>query len=312
MKEFRPMLAAQCPDISELKFPVLGTPKLDGIRCLTVTPTIALFKDQQCSPVSRNLKPIPNEFIRMSMERGIRAGMDGELLAHANNEDWPRLPTFQSCSSNIMSHAGFPSFKYYVFDLCPTWIGGMRDPGYFARVKVLAQLHLPEWVMKVLPTIIPDIDALSAYEAACISQGYEGVIVRTADSPYKQGRSTLKEQWMVKIKRFQDSEAEVLEVVEQQTNNNEQVKNALGYSERSTHAAGLAPADTMGALRARDVASGVEFSCGTGFDDLQRSNIWTFRSTYVGALFKYKSQPHGALDAPRFPVFLGWRHREDL
>jgi DNA ligase 1 len=310
----RPMLACKCEDVNRLRFPVLGTPKLDGIRALTTTPLAFGSRDQKCDIVSRNLKLIPNQFLQLASSRDLRPGLDGELLAYPDHESWlsGKLPTFQQCSSAIMSHDGFPSFRYYVFDICPQNLGGLKDPGYQRRCEILAGLTLPEYVVKVLPVTIPDVEHLAAYEAACLSEGYEGVMIRTLDSPYKEGRSTFKEQWLVKIKRFEDSEFEVLEVIERQTNNNPQTKNANGYSERSTHKSGLTPAGDMGCLRARDLKTGVEFSIGTGFDAQQRANIWIFRSTYIGAIGKYKFQPHGVKEAPRFPVFVGWRHREDM
>ncbi len=306
------MLAAQCVDVNRLRFPVLGTPKLDGIRALTTPPLVIGSRGHECDIVSRNLKLIPNEFIQVKCRGDLRPGLDGELLAHSHHEAWPTLPTFQSCSSCIMSHDGWPSFRYYVFDICPQNLGGLKDPGYQKRVEILAGLHLPDYVVRVLPINIPDVEHLAAYEAACLSEGYEGIMIRTPDSPYKAGRSTFKEQWLVKIKRFEDSEFEVLEVIERYHNNNAPEKDANGYQQRSTHAAGLTPAGDMGSLRVRDTKTGVEFQVGTGFDALQRVNIWTFRSTYIGAIGKYKFQPHGVKEAPRFPVFVGWRHKEDL
>lgn len=310
----RPMLAAKCEDVSRLRFPVLGTPKLDGIRALTANPLVFGSREMECDIVTRSLKRIPNQFIQMQCSRGLRVGLDGELLAHQSHEDWPKLPSFQTCSSAIMSHEGFPSFRYYIFDICPEAMAGplSKDPGYRARVEILAKLHLPDYCVKVLPVTIPDLDHLAAYEAACISDGYEGIIIRTPDSPYKYGRSTFKEQFMVKIKRFEDSEAEVLEVMERYTNNNPKETNALGYSERSTHQQNLTPAGDMGSLRCRDTKSGAEFQVGTGFDALQRLSIWIARDSYRGAIFKYKFQPHGVKEAPRFPVFVSWRHRDDM
>lgn len=34
MNKFRPMLATACEDISAIKYPVLASLKLDGIRCV--------------------------------------------------------------------------------------------------------------------------------------------------------------------------------------------------------------------------------------------------------------------------------------
>lgn len=306
------MLACKCEDVARLRFPVLGSPKLDGIRCATLRPAFLNSKAHHCDPVTRNLKPIPNDWIRGKMLTSLIPGLDGEIMATNDPREVWEMPNFQECSSSIMSHGGFPQFRYYVFDCIPEEMGGIKDPGYAARVEVLARLHLPDWCIKVLPVNIPDADHLAAYEAACIDEGYEGCMIRTPNSPYKYGRSTFKEQWLVKIKRFQDSEAEVLSVHERMTNNNPQETNALGHSERSTHQSGLTPAGDMGSLWCRDLKTGVEFSVGTGFDAMQRVSIWSFRDTYVGALLKYKFQPHGVKEAPRFPVFVGWRHKGDM
>lgn len=306
------MLASKCEDVSKLRFPVLGTPKMDGIRTLTIPPQVFLSKNQRCLPVSRNMRQVPNNFIRGRLMATLMPGMDGEMMATNDPREPWEMPIFRECSSCIMGADGFPSFRYYIFDVVPELMGGIRDPGYQARCEVLAQLHLPDYCIRVLPVTIPDADHLAAYEAACIDDGYEGCMIRTPDSPYKYGRSTFKEQWLVKIKRFADSEAEVLEVIEKMTNNNPAEKNSLGYQERSTHAENMTPAGVMGALRCRDLKSKVEFQVGTGFDDILRTSVWAFRDTYIGATLKYKYQPHGTDEKPRFPVFIGWRHRGDL
>jgi DNA ligase-1 len=50
-----------------------------------------------------------------------------------------------------------------------------------------------------------------------------------------------------------------------------------------------------------------KFKIGTGFDDATRCLLWAQRKTLPGKIVKYKSMQHGALDAPRHPVFLGFR-----
>ena len=57
---------------------------------------------------------------------------------------------------------------------------------------------------------------------------------------------------------------------------------------------------------------GVEFSCGTGFSDAERADIWNNRDRYRGQFAKYKHFPVGVKDAPRHPVFLGWRNKIDM
>ena len=65
---FRPMLASHCKDMSNLRFPVLVSKKLDGVRASV----------QGGRLMSRSLKPIPNENVQ-AMFKGLPEGLDGEL-----------------------------------------------------------------------------------------------------------------------------------------------------------------------------------------------------------------------------------------
>jgi DNA ligase 1 len=98
----KPMLAGKCTDITKLRYPVLASPKLDGIRCLVVK------QDGKVRAVSRNFKPIPNHYIREWLEENCPPGFDGELIIPNS--------TFQHTSSAVMSRNGEPAFEYQVFD----------------------------------------------------------------------------------------------------------------------------------------------------------------------------------------------------
>ena len=63
---------------------------------------------------------------------------------------------------------------------------------YWQRMEALAALPDSPRIVKILPVLIPDCTALAAYEEECITAGYEGVMVRTPNSPYKCGRSLLR------------------------------------------------------------------------------------------------------------------------
>ena len=65
----KPMLASKCTDVTKLKFPVLASLKLDGVRCLVIGGRL----------MSRTLKEIPNHFVQ-DMFAGMRNGCDGELI----------------------------------------------------------------------------------------------------------------------------------------------------------------------------------------------------------------------------------------
>jgi DNA ligase-1 len=115
-----------------------------------------------------------------------------------------------------------------------------------------------------------------------------------------------------KIKRFTDSEAVIVDFEERLHNENEATTDLLGHTKRSSHQENMVKTGTLGALRVRDVNTQIEFKIGTGYDDDLRQDIWDNKNHYTKLLVKYKYQAAGAKDAPRFPVFIGFRNENDL
>jgi DNA ligase-1 len=285
--KIKPMLAATIKDLTQIQYPCWCTSKIDGIRCLIV--------DGEAK--SRTLKPIPNKYIRQTLSRLLLDGVDGELVLKQQSN-------FSSVSSAIMSEEGEPDFLYLVFDIFNS------TASYLDRVNNLKIVHNNIKVLK--PTQINNSEELISFEHKCLSEGHEGVMIRN-NGPYKYGRSTVNEGYLMKLKKFMDSEATIIGVYEKLKNNNEPTKDNLGHTQRSSHKSNLQPMNTLGGFVVRDCKSGVEFKVGSGFTDAQRNNIWnTKHSSLVGSVIKYKTQSYGAKDKPRFPIFLGFRHSYDV
>lgn len=295
-KQFRPMLAAtlEPEQVSQIQYPVLASPKLDGIRCL--------IRDGVA--VSRSLKPIPNAHVQRLLARSEFEGLDGELIVGS--------PTAEDCyrktNSGVMSQDGEPDFRFHVFD---TW-NSEAHISFETRHSSLGLWHGASDLIQVVPhEVIAGPEALLEYEATVTSLGFEGVMLRSLNGPYKQGRSTLREGWLLKLKRFLDAEAVIIGFEELLSNQNEATKNALGHTERSSHKANLVPMGVLGAVQCR-TPEGIEFSIGSGFTAKEREELWSVRDSLPGQLAKYKFFPVGVKEAPRFPTFLGIRSREDL
>jgi DNA ligase-1 len=294
--KLKPMLAETLPSMEEAKFPIWATPKLDGIRCLTADGgrhgTLA---------VSRSLKPIPNAHVRETIEKNLPAGLDGELII-------PGAIDFGTVSSAIMCEDGKPNFRYVVFDCYsfPHVPYTKRVEGILTDGRVMKH----NFVTILKPSEIKTLAELTAYEEFAVGKGYEGVMLRSGNSPYKFGRSTLNEGYLLKLKRFEDSEATVIGYEEFLHNDNVATKNALGRSERSSHKNGLRPGGMLGSLLVED--DGVQFSIGTGFTEEQRKNLWVLKDALIGRKVKYRFQPSGAKEKPRFPSFIGFRDSRDL
>jgi len=212
----RPLLAAICKDTKTLSYPVYATPKIDGLRCIKADGQI----------VSRSFKPIPNHHIRATLASILPDGMDGEVLAGNNSAN------FQEVVSAIMSRDGTPEFIFNVFD----YVKDSLTKPYTERIKDLREWYdnQSEAVKKIVrplyPAVLDDEEELLVYEKDCLTQGYEGVMVRRGNGPYKCGRSSEREGILLKIKRFMDSEAIIEGFEELMHNINEKTPDAFGLS----------------------------------------------------------------------------------
>lgn len=295
--EMKPMKASEA-DLATLKYPVIASPKLDGLRGVVV--------DGQLR--TNSLKAFPNEFAQKYLSRPEFNGMDGELIVGpANAPD-----VYRQSNSGLMRITGEPNFSFHVFDLwnmpCATY---QQRLDILVERLVIVRTNKHRVGLHSFITIDNEVELL-AYEEKLLNQGYEGVMLRDPASLYKFGRSSTKQGIILKLKRFVDSEAEVIGFDEQMRNGNEAVKNELGRTKRSTAAEGLTAKGTLGALIVRDVKTGVEFRIGTGINDADRQEIWDNRAAFVGTFRKYKYFPVGVKDAPRHPVDLGARDKLDM
>jgi DNA ligase-1 len=162
-------------------------------------------------------------------------------------------------------------------------------------------------------TLIHTLEELDQYEADALAEGNEGVMLRSLDGPYKQGRSSEREAYLLKLKRFSDMEAIVTGMEELLSNNNPAFRNELGRTARSSAKAGKVGDCRMGKLLVRGLNGpyeGIDFEVGTGFDDVQRDEFWL--NPPIGQIAKIKYFAHGAKDKPRHPVWLGMRDKRDM
>jgi len=283
---FKPMLASPA-DLDNIRYPVLASPKLDGVR--------AIVKDGVV--LSRSLKRIPNEHVQSLF--GKLEHFDGELIVGP--------PTSKTCYtdtvSGVMRKDGTPDVRFYVFDHI-----GHPHLSYVSRTLGIDKKPSLNWEFLAQRHVYGG-DELLNYEQLCLSAGYEGLILRALNGHYKFGRSTAKEGLLLKVKRFVDEEFEIVGFEERQHNGNAATKNELGRTKRSSHKENKTGRGDLGALVLKHSAG--SFNCGTGFDDVLRAEIWANRHKYLGRLVKVKHFQIGAKDLPRHPVFLGFRDSID-
>lgn len=300
MSTFRPLLASQLKNPSALKFPMYASPKLDGIRAIVIDGKL----------YSRNLKLIPNSWCQKLFAHSQYEGFDGELIVGSATD--PNV--YNKTSSGVMSYDGNPDVTYYIFDNADP---SMKNEKYESRYQNIVERFYDDpddypRICVVEQVLINSEADLEMYETQCLARGYEGIMVRSLHGTYKYGRSTEREQTLLKVKRFTDGEAKIVGVVELRSNQNELVKDELGRSKRSHEIAGLIPMGTMGALVVQDLVTGVEFEIGSGFTAVQRQQYWDNSTDVIGVIVKYKHFEIGVKDRPRFPVYIGTRDKIDL
>lgn len=289
------MLAKEAKLI-DIKFPCYASPKIDGIRCHIDV------EDNKVVALTRANKPIPNELLRQKLIQSGINYFDGELTLGE-----PTSPNvFRNTTSVVMSkeHPDWDKIQFNVFDLA------IKQYPFSIRKNMLDIIQSKGFIRLVEQRLITNVIELSHFEEECLKKGYEGICTRSVDGFYKEGRSTLKEQKLLKIKRFKDAEAIVVGFEEKMHNENELTVNELGHAHRSSCKDAMIPADTLGALVVN--MNGTVFSIGSGFDNVTRDYIWANRDNLIGSIVKFKYFPVGVKDAPRFPIFLGFRDKDDM
>jgi ATP-dependent DNA ligase len=292
-----PTMLAQAIELDQINAelfsagPLLVQPKLDGIR-VQVHNGVAYS--------GRNLKLLPNEYIQSWCQAYLtHEHLDGEMTVIDNEGQTLGFANTPSDSgedrgieSHLMTRLGAPNFVYTVFDelhhptlryelrlnLADTCVGFLQSIGQGRRIK------------RIVSVATNEVDFLEGL-MDCYIGPYEGIVLRLASGPYKHGRSTFNERYLLKYKSFVDDEAYVL------------------YMEELIRDDGTR-GNTLGALVCRSANFEETFKIGTGFTSAQRDMIWRGGGKYWHQQLTYKYQPHGTKTRPRSPVFLRFRQPE--
>ena len=145
------------------------------------------------------MKPIRNTQTQQVFGSFEFEGLDGEL---AVGNPWDKN-LMQQTTSGVMSYNGRPNAVYHIFDRWDI------PKGFEERHSMLISRFGKEFAeyIKVVPhTEISSYEEMLVHEARYLKEGYEGVMLRLPNAPYKQNRSTLREAGLVKVKRFNDYE----------------------------------------------------------------------------------------------------------
>lgn len=285
----RPMLATalEDKDLDGLHFPLLGSPKIDGYRGL-------FWKG---GFYARSGKPHPCPAIQALAKKMREAGLpdlDGELIVPGES--------FNTGGGKLRRLDYTGPVGFLVYDLLNDGLPFLNRWELYSHLEKVPGL---EYVTQVW---LENKSQLLDFENACLTGGFEGVVVRKPSALYKHGRGTLRDQIMLKLKRFHTAEARVLELLPRMHNENPQEVSPLGYAERSSAKEGLLETNVLGRIKVQGLNGpfqGQVFHIGT-FDGLTEDDkIQELRAgTLLGKVITYKYFPTGAKDRPRHPVYL--------
>lgn len=309
----KPLLAVNY-DESKLVFPLGVQPKIDGVRGLTTEGHLT----------GRSLKKHKNKYTTAFYSIPEYAHMDGELAA--NDERHPDL--CRITSSALSTIEGEPFTFWHVFDCLRKEV--VQAP-YLERYRYLEQYVHYEQTQgrcmhaRVVPMeICENLERLLELDTHYLELGYEGTIMRNLYASHKEGRATVTQGQLLRIKRFIEAEAIVLAVEEGDANENVAQVNELGHTFRTSHQDNKVPNGLVGNLQCSVVEDlyvdgklllmkGQLITVSPGnMDHKMRKHYFENQGEIVNHVIKFKFFPKGIKDKPRFPTYVCHRSAEDM
>jgi len=314
MKKFKPFLAPNDKiELDKIKYPLLGSTKLDGYRCI--------FYNGEM--LTRSLKQVQNKQLREKFEVLRKYSeehnliLDGEIYSHEL--------TFQQLNKFFMSEDlesarsikrygeifKMPEHvKFYLFDC-------VKDDdfdvafAYRDRYSQDIASKFPELIILVEQRMVNSKKEVENMFEFALERDYEGLILKSLGGRYKCGRGTVKEGLIYKVKPFITFDSKIINV-EQATKvdpNAEKKTNELGRSVTSKKKNDriLVEKASNFVVKYKDLNVSVVIA----MTDIEKEEIWKNKDKYIGKIIEYKGMLVGSKDVPRHPVFVRFRNDKD-
>lgn len=309
----KPLLATNYVE-SKLVFPLGAQPKIDGVRGLTTEGHLT----------GRSLKKHKNKYTTAFYSTKEYEFLDGELAAQ--DERHPDL--CRVTSSALSTIKGEPFTMWHVFDcLRKEVVHGPYKERYAYLEQYVAYEQSQGRCMhaRLVPMVIcENLEELLAWDTKWLEMGYEGTIIRGLNAAHKEGRATVNQGQLLRIKRFIEEEALVIAVEEGNANENEAQVNELGRTFRTSHQDNKVPNGLVGNLQCsvlKDVYYEDELILMKGqiitvspgnMDHKMRKHYFDNQGEIVNKAITFKFFPKGIKTQPRFPTFKSLRSAEDM
>lgn len=289
IRTFSCALAEDCNALDDIKFPIFGEAKIDGVRAIVIIkpedPNVGIFsKVEWCSRSGNelfNLDNITKELLLSIPQERIGAGivLDGELFAKNLHHT---LGLVRS-SKTKRTALDVDELRYHLFDLIPLdqWNAQNVTLNYRARRSILSQSlgGTRMFVLPILFSTLGDTTEASEFYERQLKNGYEGMMLKDPHARYIFGRSSA---WL-KHKPFDLDPFSI-----------------VGHYEGEGRLAGM-----LGGFNV-EISEDKICAVGGGLSDQQRVDFWERRASLVGKriVVKYKEKSKdGVLREPVFVRF---------
>ena len=284
-------------ELTDMKFPLLVSYKLDGIRCI--------FKDGQM--YSRALKQFPNVQLRKRFEHLAKLSkekniiLDGELLAKSltfNELSGITRQLDKKLPDDLFFYC-FDSIKNEEFDV------PFKDRVVNTR-KFITQIE-EQYVSLLSQNLIIDHNDIQKLYEKALEFGCDGLILRDPNGRYKFGRGTVKEGLIYKMKPFQTFDAKIIGIIQatEVREGAEKKINELGRSVTSKKKDDRILIEKAAAFEVMYKAKILKVVI--AMTDEEKIEVWNNQKKYLGKMIEYKGMLVGAKALPRHPVFIRFR-----
>lgn len=286
----------------EYKFPLYISPKIDGIRCGV----------QQETALTYTGKLLKNDATREQLSLEMYNGLDFELTDGLPYGDG----VFSRAQKAFMKKKGSPEFSCHIFDdfTNPDAPYSERLAKMKERVDILNSNFFGRDPFRIVPQYeVNSVEEVLYYDELFLSEGYEGSMTRVKNGRNKAGRSTLREQLLLKLKRFCHTEAVIVGYEEEMENTNPTIYDVYGKAIKSNTKDAKSGKGRLGKYLCRcpEYEEVFAVSC-TTMPHEERLKRWQTAHLDVGKYIRFKHLKHGEKDKPRHGMFAGFRDPDDF
>ena len=296
--------------------------KLDGVRLIIKSGKL----------FTRSLKPLPNKQLNDKFEplrsytENYLIMLDGEIYAEGvpfgliisccMTQDYTDKKAIRSwenlCNEYEVDYTRkdvLNLLKFYIFDCVELGAYSDRFSNRYACYTVIAKRN-PDLITRVYQRIAFNADEVRTMFKNVLKCGYEGLMLKSFDCPYKFGRSTIKEGTVYKIKPYISVDERIVGITQATVVNPDAPRtvNELGRTVTSKLKENriLIPRAACFIVN----YEGHKLEVAIGQTEAVRDDIWKNPSNFIGKIIEFKGLVIGSKDVPRHAIMV--RFREEL